>query len=183
MPYPKSHAETLARLRRHVNDEVPEAIVELGCVYCSGDLGLVKSLKKGAKLFKRAVELGNVDAMHRLATCYYLGEGVKLDMKKAVKLWRVPASHGHAKSQYGLSVALRVLSVDPLETAEESFHYAKLAAEQGVKEAEYNVGVALWKGLGVAVDVDEGRRWLERAAAKGFQSAFDQLAELDALKK
>ncbi len=182
-PCPTSVAEDLARLRRHVENEVPEAIVELGSDYCSGSRGLKESMKKAMKLWKRAAELGNVDAMHKLATSYYRGDGVKVDMKKAVKLWRVPASHGHASAQYGLSVALRVLSVDPLETAEESFHYAKLAAEQGLREAEYNVGVALWKGLGVAVDVDEGKRWLERAAAKGFQSAIDQLAELDALKK
>ena len=103
---------------------------------------------------------------------------VKVDMKKAVKLWRVPASHGHASAQYGLSVALRVLSVDPNETAEESFHYAKLAAEQGLREAEYNVGVSLSKGLGVAVDVDEAKPWLERAAAKGFQPAIDLLPQL-----
>ena len=178
MPYTCNDAEILARLRSQVNDEVPEAIVELGSDYCSGTRGLKESMKKAMKLWKRAVELGNVDAMHKLATSYYRGDGVKVDMKKAVKLWRVPASHGHASAQYGLSVALRVLSVDPNETAEESFHYAKLAAEQGLREAEYNVGVSLSKGLGVAVDVDEAKPWLERAAAKGFQPAIDLLPQL-----
>jgi TPR repeat protein len=160
-----------------VNDEVPEAIVELGSAYSVGDLGLMKSMKKATKIWKRAAELGNVDAMHLLATCYHHGNGVKMDKKKAVELWRVAASHGHATAQYNLSVLLRELSADA-----EAFHYAKLAAEQGLSPAEYNVGVCFWKGLGVAVDVDEGTRWMERAAAKGFQSAIEKLAELEGLK-
>jgi TPR repeat protein len=162
-----------------VNDEVPEAIVELGTLYSIGSLGLVKSEKKAAKIWKRAVELGNVDAMHLLATCYYTGEGVKLDKKKAMALWRVAASHGHVTAQYGLSVELRQQSKH-----EEAFHYAKLAAAQGFTMAEFFVGGCLC-GLGdtggvVEADIEEARRWLARAAAKGHKDATWALAELDA---
>ena len=175
-PHTYNAAEVLARLRRHINDELPEAMVELGSTYCTGDLGLVKSMKKAAKLWKRAAELGNNVAMTQLGRCYYQGDGVKLDRKKAVKLWRVAASHGAAPAQYNLSVALREQSAD---TPEEAFHYARLAAEQGLTEAEFDIGMSFWKGLGVAVDLDEARRWLERAVAKGHPRARDALADFN----
>ena len=66
LPRPKTNAEQLTRLRRHVENEVPEAITFLGDAYRNGLLGLVKSDKKAAKIWKRAVELGSVDAMVHL---------------------------------------------------------------------------------------------------------------------
>ena len=63
LPPTKTDAEQLARLRRHVENEVPEAITHLGNAYREGRFGLVKSYKKAAKMYRRAVELGNVDAM------------------------------------------------------------------------------------------------------------------------
>lgn len=44
--------------------------------------------------------------------------------------------------------------------------YAR-AARQGHPSAEYALGSALLHGNGVARDVVEGRRWLERAASQG----------------
>jgi TPR repeat protein len=176
MPYVDSEGEILARLRRHVNDEVPEALVELGSAYSVGDLGLTKSAKKAAKIWKRAAELGNNVAMTQLGRCYYQGDGVKLDKKKGLKLWRVAASHGAAPAQYNLSVVLHEQSSD---TPEEAFHYARLAAEQGLTAAEFDIGISFWKGLGVAVDLDEARRWLERAVAKGHPRARGALADLN----
>ena len=44
--------------------------------------------------------------------------------------------------------------------------YAR-AARQGHPSAEYALGSALLHGRGVARDVAEGRRWLERAASQG----------------
>ncbi|KAH8056731.1 hypothetical protein JL720_14201 [Aureococcus anophagefferens] len=82
---PNDDAELLARLRRHVENEVPEAI-RFWEAYCEGRCGLVKSDKKAAKIWKRAVELGNVEAMVRLGYSYETGSGVKLDKKKAERL-------------------------------------------------------------------------------------------------
>ena len=56
LPCARANAERLARLRRHVENDVPEAIATLGCAYRDAELGLVKSTKKAAKLYKRAVE-------------------------------------------------------------------------------------------------------------------------------
>jgi hypothetical protein len=74
VPRAKNDAEALAQLRRHVENEVPEAITFLGSAYRRGGLGLVKSDKKAAKIYRRAVELGNVDAMLKLYEAQANGE-------------------------------------------------------------------------------------------------------------
>ena len=49
VPCSKTNAEELARLRRHVENEVPEAITFLGNAYYGGRLGLVKTLRNPQK--------------------------------------------------------------------------------------------------------------------------------------
>ncbi|KAH8076129.1 hypothetical protein JL721_115 [Aureococcus anophagefferens] len=87
--------EALAQVRRHVENEVPEMVKFLGDAYHhGGHFGLVKSDKKAAKLYKKAVEqYGCVDAMYSLGEMYDTGDGtgVKLDKKKAMQLFRMAA--------------------------------------------------------------------------------------------
>ncbi|KAK7236141.1 hypothetical protein SO694_0006003 [Aureococcus anophagefferens] len=92
----QTDAEQLACLRRHVENEVPEAIRFLGLAYRRSWMGIVKSDKKAAKIYRRAVELGDVGAMTLLGKMYEKGLGVKLDKKKAERLIRDAADRGDA---------------------------------------------------------------------------------------
>jgi TPR repeat protein len=168
-------AEELARLRRHVENEVPEAIAFLGHVYHRGLFGLVKSEKKAAKIWKRAVELGNVDAMVQLGTLQLTGSGVKLDEKKASQLFRAAADRGDAVAQ---SVLAKLLHSE--EKFEEAVRYYTLAADQGFTAGEFNLGCCHRDGHGTEVDLGKARYWFERAAAKSYQTAIRELARLDA---
>jgi len=51
-----------------------------------------------------------------------------------------------------------------------------LAAEQGLTEAEFGMGIMYSAGRGVAWDPAEAIRWYERAAAKGLENAKKALA-------
>jgi len=175
VPCPNGAAEQLARIRRHVENEVPEAITFLGYAYREGWYGLVKSDKKAAKLFKRAVELGDVDAMTQLAELHKFGSGVKLDNKKAMKLCRAAADRGNAAAQCNLGLLLH-----SEEKFEEAFRYYALAADQGFTNAESNLGFRYHEGTGTEVDLGKSRYWFERAAAKGHERAIRGLAFLDA---
>ena len=186
LPCVKSNAEHLARLRRHVENEVPEAIAHLGIAYREGYYGLVKSDKKAAKIWKRAVELGSVDAMKYLGDLYQRGSGVKLDKKKAKRLYRAAADRGDAFSQTSLAVLL-----DAEEEFEEAFWYYALAALQGYTDGEFRLGCRYMSGTctevtrymsGACTEVDLGRArcLFERAAAKGHEAATKALPDLDA---
>ena len=175
VPHPETDAEQLAQLRRHVENEVPEALAFLGDAYYSGRMGLVESAKKAAKIWKRAVELGNVDAMRCLGVLYEYGKGVKLDKKKAERLYRMAADRGDAVAQSNFAFLL-----DAEEKHEEAFRYYALAADQGYTRAEHNLGCRYGNGEGTEVDVGKARYWFERAAAKGYERAIESLARLDA---
>jgi tetratricopeptide (TPR) repeat protein len=175
VPCAKNNAEQLAQLRGHVENEVPEAITCLGVAYRVGYYGLVKSDKKAAKIYRRAVELGDVDAMINLAGLYEHGTGVKLDKKKAERLYRTAADRGHAGAQTNLGALL-----DSQEKHEEAFRYYTLAANQGLTAAENNLGCCYMTGEGTEVDPGKARYWFERAAAKGDERAIEGLARLDA---
>ena len=89
-------------LRRHAENDNLVAVRYLGYCYDHGDLGLVPSHKKAARLYQRAAELGDVMAMFNLGISYDHGRGVKLDKKKAAKYWRMAADRGHANAQFNL---------------------------------------------------------------------------------
>jgi hypothetical protein len=175
LPCPNGPAEQLARLRRHVENEVPEAITFLGDAYCEGWYGLVKSDKKAAKIYRRAVELGDVEAMVFLGAFYEHGSGVKLDKKKAERLYRAAADRGDVVGQACLGSFLC-----SQEKHEESFRYFALAADQGFTNGENNLGCCYQRGEGTEVDLGKARYWFERAAAKGNEVAIRALAHLDA---
>jgi TPR repeat protein len=166
-PYPKSRAEILAHIRRHVENEVPEAMTQLGYLYKTG-LWVPKNLKKTIKIWKRAVALGDVDAMNRLGMLYD-DDDVEVS-EKAIQLFRMAANRGHCHAQFNLGVALGIR-----DQFEDAFHWVKAAAEQGMTDAEADVGDCLRTGNGVEPDVDEAKRWYARAAAKGDVKAIDAL--------
>lgn len=168
MPASQSPQEELARIRRHVENEVPEAINYLGACYRDGDedLGIPKNCKKAAKLLKRAVELGNVDAMRDLGVMYSLGCGVKIDLKKAMQLDRMAIDRGDVIASYNLGCCLRENG-----DFDAAFRCFRAAADQGYRCAMVNVGNCYSGGSGVQVDLDEAMRWYERAIAKGDETA------------
>ena len=168
-PYP-TPAESLARIRRHAENDVDEAARFLGELYDNGRLGVVKSTKKAAKIYKRAVELGSTTAMVRLAFLYSLGDGVKLNRIKAKELYRMAADRGNAIGQANLAKILRT-DGKPVE----AFQYSMRAAEQGYTDAETHVGMAYGVGEGVEENLTEAHRWLSRAAAKGDVTAANAL--------
>jgi TPR repeat protein len=174
VPCAETDAEELTQLRRHVENEVPEAITFLGTAYHIGQLGLVKSDKKAAKIWKRAVELGSVEAMRHLARLHNTGSGVKLDKKKAERLHRAAADRGDVIAQNNLGASLH-----SEERFEEAFRYFALAADQGYAHSECCLGIFHRDGAGTEVDLGKARYWFERAAAKGYDVAIEALERLD----
>ena len=177
----KSNAERLAALRRHVNNDMPEAVKHLGGAYEHGDqaLGIVKSAKKAVKLYERAVELGDVGAMVNLGLHYNgmrTGAGVKVDKKKAMQLFRMAADRGSPQGQSNLALVL----MEENET-EQAVHWFRVAAQRGLAAAQVNLAVCYANGITVDRDLDEAKRLCALAAAAGNEHASALLAKLNAL--
>ncbi|EGB11658.1 hypothetical protein AURANDRAFT_4528, partial [Aureococcus anophagefferens] len=155
-------AKKADELYRVAADRVPEAIYVLGSFYMVGRYGLQKNTKKAAKIFKRAVELGNADAMSTLGALYKEGNGVKIDKKKALQLWSMASDRGHAYAQLNIGVQLHING-----KVDEAFRLFELSARQGLAPAEFELGRRYAAGIGVEPDPNKCVHWLRRAAARG----------------
>ena len=172
-----ANSEYVSHLKRHIENGVPEAMNELGEAYVdrkfAKSLRLVLSAKRAVKLWEKAAQLGNAEAMYNLAFSFEKGRGVKLNLKKAMHFYRMSADMGDAVSQKRLGVLLC-----NLKNFEEGFRYVKLSAEQGWTPGERELGWCYELGDGVDADVQEAKHWFMRAAAKGDEEAKAKLAEL-----
>ena len=113
--------------------------------------------------------------MGHLGRLYSDGSGVKLDKKKAERLFRMAGDRGDAVAQSNVAILL-----DSEKKFEEAFRYSVLAADQGYTDGETNLGICYRDGEGTEVDLGKARYWFERAAAKGDEIATRNLAGLDA---
>ena len=177
-PLPSTHADLHAYLQPHVDKEVPEAVSYLGEMFEYAQHGYPKNAYVAALLYKRAVELGVVDAMARLASLFLRGEGVTADAEKALELYRQAAARGFCLAQTNVARILSITSGD----SDEIFHFLKLAADQGFTEAETNLAQCFEQGCGVEKDLTEAMRWYARAAAKGNEKAIAAVAKLKSLQ-
>ena len=72
------------------------------------------------------------------------------------------AEQGDAEAQMKVGLAF-----DGMEDFEEAARWYALAAEQGVSEAQNNLGVLYKDGQGVGQDFEEAARWFRMAAVQG----------------
>ena len=168
--------------RRQVNKGNPAAMLQLGFYYARGSYGLAPSRTKAAQLYRRAADLGYVQAMYKLGMVYETGIGVKLDMKEAVKYYRMAANRGCADAQLSYGRLFHEGSSVTQQDYAEGARLYKLAADQGLTSAEFNLGLGYVNGQGVAEDYAEASRWFERAAAKGDAQAAVALEKVGNLR-
>lgn len=145
------------------------AAVELGMRYEMGNEVPVNE-KKAFQLYKKAAERGFLEAKAHLGDCYCDGKGVRADKKLALRLYREAANAGDV---YGTVRTGQVLFEKGEQ--EKAFPYFLRAAKSGLPAAQYLVGVALWRGMGVAPDAARAKEWLGRAAAGGSREAAEAL--------
>ena len=132
-----NEAAELAALRRHVENGCPEATNLLGTMYRNGLLGLEVNKRKAVKIFKRAVERGDVFAMSNLGVMYEKGIGVKVDrevgFKKAEQLYRMAADRGCYGGRHNLGLMMRMKG-----DYDKAMFHLDLSAKQGYPPAAHD---------------------------------------------
>jgi TPR repeat protein len=134
---PQDYAAGARGYRAAAEKGFPEAQACLGFCYHTG-FGVPKNENSGDSeaviWYRRAVEAGNVLAIHNLAVCYSWGRGVNHDQAEAARLFQMLAEQGNSMAQYNLGIAYlygKGVAKD-LVQAHKCF---KLAAEQGYEAA------------------------------------------------
>ncbi len=136
--------------------ESAKEILQQGIMYYDG-VGVERDVDKAAQLFLKAAEMGNVDAMAYMGTCYIYGEGVEENRTEALKWVTLAAKGGDEASM--ITLASYYEDEDP----ETSFKWVKRAAELGNIDAMSWLAYCYSEGVGTEKDAAKAKEWHRRA--------------------
>merc|ERR1712199_44577 len=117
-----------------------------------------KSLKNAHDLYEQAAELGDLEALYRVAQNYLKGLGTVKDVYRAAELFAAASERGHAQSMYRLAILYR-LGKGVEKDMKKSNELCKKAAEAGCVEA---MGALTSSNLNSDAKADIGRGRLSK---------------------
>lgn len=144
---------------------------------------LAKSL--GKKAFTNNPYLGMVieasdcdviaDEQFRVGLAYYEGAYMlPKDMSKALSYFRKAAERGHAVAQLFMVMGSMKHNDDHNE---EVMNWLQKAAEQGERQALYNLGISYHRGdIGGLVDIPKSNELFRKSAEAGYREAYLRMA-------
>ncbi|SDF70896.1 tetratricopeptide repeat protein [Desulfovibrio legallii] len=150
------------------SDGNPRAQVLLGRCYENG-LGVDQDLATAAKWFRLAADQNDAEAQVLLAYQYELGVGLPRNEAAVADLMRRAADNGNAEARFNLALYCSQGKYGFPKDPQESFRWAKLAADQGFAQAQRYVGACYEYGVGAPQDAAEATLWYSKAAAQGLE--------------
>lgn len=141
-----------------------------------GRIGKTESEKQEAlELYKKASELGYVDASKALAFYYHRDNR---DRYMAYYWFRVGAEQGDSESQlyYASSLFHGIEELDIHPQRDEAVIWYRKAAEQGNVFAQYALSKCLFYGEGTDKNEEEAFVWCEKAANQNMSRAQETLS-------
>ena len=160
-------------------------------LHIDGREGIAKDQNRAFQLAEEGARLGCHHCQGVMAYCYFNGFGYRRDYALSLELARErdyarslelarKSSGSGLGSRYGQHTLGEFhrwgrggLVVDYTQ----AIAFYRLAAAQGLDDAQFNLGVMYDNGLGVARDLVEALRWFQLAAAQGLPAALYWVAD------
>ena len=156
------------------------AMVALALLYKDGK-GVEQNEKEAYRWKLKAIENGNSIASFAYlddVLNFYFNEGVAAlkedDYDAAIDAFKIAGNLGSVGAYFNLGIIYIRKKQDP-----EALKYFLKAAEYGYPNAQYMVGVAYLEGKGTEKDVDEAKKWFEKAADQDHEGAIEVLRSLE----
>ena len=125
--------------------------------------------------YLRAANLGDGEALCRLAGAYKHGCGVQQDLYKAIQLYK-QAIIADGKRDALLDLGLCYLRGEGVpQNIERGLFLMERSARQGNMQAQYNMGFLYRTGTGVEANLMEALHWYRLSAAQGYEQAIEFL--------
>ena len=140
-------------------------MARVGDFYFEGH-GLRQDKKKAIALYERAAEMGDRDAMIRLAFCLKDGEDIEKDEKKATKLFRKVASEDKGSRMYRIATDYEQ-GRDVPQDQKKAVELFQWAADYGDVDAMSKVADFVLKGDDVAQDIEKAIGLYQQLARMG----------------
>ncbi len=120
---------------------------------------------------------GDADAQFNLGALYENGFGVAPDADRAANWYREAATRRLGLAQIALARLRHAGAIDD-DVVENPIELLESAARRGSVEAQYELGVAYDRGLGVTQNHATAAGWYQRAAEQGLADAQYNIATL-----
>lgn len=129
-----------------------------------------KNHVEAVRLWRMAAEKGSAKAHYKLGWCYEYGNGVELNIEKAIEWYQKAAKQGYTEAQCHLGFCYyRGRGIK--QNYAEAKKLFQEAAEQGYAEAQYHLGICYYHGRGVKQNYAEAAKWFQKAAGQGLAKA------------
>ena len=164
---------------------VPAAQFGVGVLYEEGN-GVPRDYAEAERWYRRAAGRGYAKAQYNQGKLYQNGLGVSVDTLQAAKWFVLAARQGDPKAQYSLAFlyandpAVTCAAVVPRDCegmlgdqpdAALAAIWYRLAAGQGMADAQNNLGAMYGAGLGVPLDDVQAYAWFSISADQGNNAA------------
>ncbi len=144
------------------------------------DNGATSSKNRGSSLdlVKASAEKGNTKDQYKLGMTYQYGNGVRIDLKKAIKWYRMAAEQGYATAQFNFATMYSTGEGVP-KNNKEAFKWYRMAAEQGHASSQAAIGKMYEKGESVPKDIVAAHAWYGVAAsAYGYPEGRKEMSRV-----
>lgn len=141
----------------------------------------MKAYEKGdyqsaLKEFQQAAREGNVNGQYSLGLMYQDGIGVEQDLEQAQKYFAQAAKQGSKQAKTHLVEIHKQQYRQAMEAYEKgnykkALQLFKRLAEQGMVDAQYNLGLVYQDGLFGEVNKTLAKQYFEQAAQQGSEAA------------
>lgn len=155
--------------RKAAEDGEPSAQFTLGMCYYEGK-DVEQDWDQAIIWFQKAASQGQLEAQYNLGLCYYNGQGVSKDKGKACEYFALSADQGLPEAL----LSLGIIAYDDKDS-QSAFLLFEKAAQHGCAQAQYNLGVCYFEGIGVKKNKTRAIFWFQQAAAKGLEKAEEVL--------
>lgn len=179
---PREAVSWLKRAAERADAENPHALHELALLYedTSRNDIVIPDQAYALQLFTQAANLGYKFSQFRLGWAYEFGLlGCRIDPAESIKWYSLAAQQEEHQSELALSGWYLTGSegvMAPNDT--EAYLWARKAAVAGLAKAEYAMGYYTQKGIGVAPNIEDAKRWYWRAAGE-FSFPYHSMAISD----
>jgi TPR repeat protein len=145
-------------------------------LHIHGREGVAVDRKRAFGLVEEGARLGCHHCQGVLAYCYLNGFGCNVDRARSLELARESSRKGSRYGQRTLGEFHRWGLGGVAQDSAQAVAFHRLAAAQGLDEAQYTLGNMYYCGFGVAQDDAEALRWYQLAAAQGDPGALHNVA-------
>uniref|UniRef100_A0A914PJK8 Uncharacterized protein n=1 Tax=Panagrolaimus davidi TaxID=227884 RepID=A0A914PJK8_9BILA len=182
----KNYIKAVEFFAKAANMGNAEAMFKSGKLHFIGGFGLKQDYEESVKWFLKAATLDKSDdmnifrAQYILGLLYTFGIGVNKDYRKAAKMYEKSVANGFTASANNLG-SLYAQGLGVVKSYMKSFYHFKMCAEDGHTGAMVNLAKAYFIAEGTELAeptqefINEGKKWLQIAAAKGDKRAIEEL--------